>query len=141
MPRWSPIVPRWRREYRALRDVLVAESGAFCLGRYADWLDEHSTEVPVWAWTNLLAHGTEEQLRLRATSPGGRDWERAQAYLATEILGSVECCSSLAELQHEVLVPLELELAARDEVRSWNPQCWVVAVRTALRAHRHSARP
>lgn len=95
----------------------------------------------MWAWTNLLAHGTEEQLRLRATSRGGSHWQRAQAYLATEILGSVDCCSSLAELQHEVLAPLELELAARGEVSSWDPQRWVAAVRSALPAHRHSARP
>lgn len=36
MPRWSPVMLRWRRDYRALRGVLVAESAAFCLGIYAD---------------------------------------------------------------------------------------------------------
>ena len=40
---------------------------------------------------------------------------------------------TLAELQSSVLIPLELEMAARPDVAGWTPRQWVDLVEDALR--------
>ena len=40
---------------------------------------------------------------------------------------------TLAELQSSVLIPLELEMAARPDVAGWTPRQWVNLVEDALR--------
>jgi hypothetical protein len=150
MMRAAPGRRRWRglrrwSEDRALGRQLVADCEAFLVGRYADELDARRLTVPTWAWTNLLAHGSATDLRLRAgTAPQGTPastaWRAARAYLATEILDSVDRGASLAELQRAVLRPLELQLAARRDVRAWRPQRWVRTVRAAVAAYQHTRR-
>lgn len=135
----------WRHEVRLLTDELLADTGAFLLGHYAERLERQSVVVPVWAWTNLLAHGTEDELRAemactRCGSVGSGAWRAARAYLATEVLEAAGRESTLPELQRQVLVPLELSLATRSEVQRWNRQQWVAAVRSALGERRHSRR-
>jgi hypothetical protein len=50
--------------------------------------------VPPWAWTNLLAHGSVEQLRtvsLEEHFRSGdeyREWREGRSYLATETLAA-----------------------------------------------------
>jgi hypothetical protein len=51
------------------------------------------------------------------------------------VLALAEKYGPLAEVQHSVLVPLELELASRSEVDWWSPGQWVFAVRKALGAY------
>lgn len=127
----------WRRERRALGAELVGDAEAFLKGRYAERLAAMSVEVPVWAWTNLLAHGDEDQLRAEAeavcTSPGEFGaWRTARAYMAAVVLGSVTPQRPLEDLQASVLQPLELELASRPSVQRWDRQTWVNALRHAL---------
>jgi hypothetical protein len=122
------------RERRALGAELIADCEAFLLGLYVERLESQRVAVPVWGWTNLLAHGNDAALRAAAavtTHPGGADgWHAARARLAAELLRS----GTLAELQRDVLAPLELRLASRPDVEGWGPRTWVDVVRAALRA-------
>lgn len=132
----------WRREQRSLAAELVADCRAFLLGQYADRLESLAIAVPVWAWTNLLAHASESELRVEALSSGdpGRGnngWHAARAYLAAEVLEVAAQSGTLDALQEESLVPLEMDLAARADVRGWDSRRWVGAVRAAL-ANRRS---
>lgn len=134
----------WRREQRSLGAELVADCEAFLLGHFADRLEAQSVAVPVWAWTNLLAHGTEHELRAEMFATGAavhrsNEWHAARAYLTGEVLDAAERLGTLGALQSAALVPLELTLASRADVGSWNCRQWVDAVRAAL-AHPHSPR-
>lgn len=131
----------WRREQRSLGAELVADCEAFVLGRYADRLEGLSIAVPVWAWTNLLAHAGDQELRaeLFAASANERpmsEWHAARAYLVAEVLDAAAREGTLAELQWSALVPLELALATRPDVGSWTCRQWVDAVRAALAGRR-----
>lgn len=99
---------------------IAAECSAFLSGGYADYLVTFGRPVPVWAWVNLLAHGTAEMLRsnaetvdiARMTHPSG-DWNEACCYLAGEVLHAVDSgLVSLHRLQMETLIPLETLLAS-----------------------------
>ena len=77
--------------------------------------------MPVWTWTNLLAHGSESQIHdslYRTSRPRrtGRSWRIARSYLAYQVLDLACEEFTLEELQSTVLLPLELELAAHPEV-------------------------
>lgn len=142
MSKWKA---RWRHAYRKGHRELVVECEAFCLGHFAEHMSESSRAVPVWAWTNLLAHGTEEDLRREEAACAGRsggaqDWRGARAYLATELLERVERGSSLQDLQIWVLQPLELKLSSQRAVDRWTPWRWVTTVREALCTYEHSRR-
>jgi hypothetical protein len=120
---------------------LVAGLEAVLAGRYVEYLERRGERLPPWAWTNLLAHGSEERLRRAA---GLRDrpvwevnvWQRARSYLAAEVLDAAEWSGSLHAVQTEALIPLELDLV------SWIPSrfaCtgqWATRVLTALEDHR-----
>jgi hypothetical protein len=127
----------------------VAECVAFLCGRYASHLAERGRPVPVWAWTNTLAHATEAELQdlVRAQHRLARasdHWALASAYVAGEVLDLAERLGSLRELQAAVLIPLELELASRPEIDRWSPRPWVIVVTTTLgdygRAHERHGR-
>lgn len=142
MSKW---LPRWRHAYRKGHRELVAECEAFCLGRFAEHSIATSDAVPAWAWTNLLAHGTEEELRREEARCAGRpagasDWRGARAYLVTELLEAIGRGASLHELQAQVLQPLELELSSRRSMDWWTPRRWVTKARAALGAYEHSRR-
>ena len=118
---------------------LVGETERFLQGCYADDLAEVGLPVPVWAWTNLLAHGTDRQLREIAplatatvtATPG--EWRQARSFLATEILELVDDQGvPLDQLQRTVLIPLELQLSSQALVAWWRPGRWVAAVLAAL---------
>lgn len=138
---------RWCRRRRRIDSgggsELATESEAFLVGRYAELVETRGDRVPVWAWTNLLAHGRAGDLR-KASSPGwsgpadSRKWRAARGYLSLEVLEAAESLGSLGEVQETVLVPLELSLAGRAEVEHWSCSRWVKAVRTALGQLRHA---
>ena len=69
------------------------------------------------------------------TSPGEprRSWRVARSYLAFEVLDLTDLECTLAELQSSVLIPLELDMAARPDVAGWTPRQWVDLVEDALR--------
>lgn len=101
----------WRRT-QAEAKALVAETDAFLHGRYAELVESTDEQVPVWAWMNLLAHGSLDALRneerqLRQT----KGWQLSRAFLAGEIVDRIDSGSvTLDELQRTVLVPLELDI-------------------------------
>jgi hypothetical protein len=71
--------------------AIALESEAFLLGRLVEYRDEQGMEVPVWAWMNLLAHGTARQigecvLRRDGSRRTGRSWRVARSYLALDVL-------------------------------------------------------
>jgi hypothetical protein len=125
---------------------------AFLAGHLAEYLALRGQHVPVWAWTNLLAHGSETDLQAERSAYGrqpsredhdGRTdgWRAARSFLADDVLELTVTCCPLGELQRSVLVPLELDLAERDEVAWWRPHEWVVAVEDVLADHRRQDHP
>lgn len=126
-----------RRHARRGAEELAAECDALLSGRYPDYLRSLNRPIPVWAWTNPLAHASKEALRAmvatpsRATGRAGR-WPHACRYVAGELLDLAERNGPLTALQATVLVPLELDLIARPGVGSWPPGRWVETVTAAL---------
>ena len=99
---------------------LADEAEAFLNGSYLAHLASIGRVAPGWAWINPLAHGTRAQIvalaqpATRGSGVVARDaWDKALAFLAQELLQLIAAGTSLAELQRTILVPLELELAAR----------------------------
>ena len=122
--------------------MLASECAAFLNGTLAEYWEEEGTSVPVWSWTNLLAHGSQDQITDIVHHPSkprrtGRSWRIARSYLAYEVLEIADGGVSLDELQATILIPLELELAAHPEVSRWTPRRWVDTVDEAIR-NQHS---
>lgn len=135
----------WRHDRRSLAAELVSDCEAFLRGRYAERLEGQRVAVPVWAWTNLLAHGNESDLQeeaagARAGESGTMGWRWARAHLASELLAAIGPDRTLPQIQSQVLVPLELSLAGRSAVQHWDRRTWLETVRAAIRAHRSTRR-
>ena len=118
--------------------TIALESEAFLLGSLVEFWDEKGIDVPVWAYMNLLAHGTVRQIGeciFGDNNPGrtGLGWRVARSYLAFDVLDLTDLEFTLAELQSSVLIPLELEMAARPDVADWTPRQWVNLVEDTLR--------
>lgn len=132
----------WLLDRNALCRMLARDSEAYLLGKLAEQIDARHERVPVWAWTNLLAHGSEGDLVAERRSPITNTyadevtWREARSYLAGEVVDLSEVHGPLDEIQRKVLVPLELELASNVEVEWWNPAQWVKAVRRRLAEYR-----
>lgn len=131
------------RHKRASQD-LVDECEAFLTGRFAELIEAGEEEVPLWAWTNLLAHGSEGMLRreraFRGSSPTTSEWRRARSYLATEVLNALSDCGSLESLQRELLVPYEGELASSAKAVAVQVHDWVTTLEGRLERHRRMCR-
>jgi hypothetical protein len=143
---WRSRPRRWFSERRAERwgRELAQESAAYLLGRLADRSVIRGRRVPVWAWTNLLAHGAARDLArerdLRRPRGGGEAaWQRARGVLAGRVLDLSASGGDLEALQREVLQPLETRLAARREVAEWLPEQWMAVVLEALDERRRQA--
>ncbi len=119
--------------------VAVAdECAAFLSGNLAELWEERGIEVPVWAWTNLLAHGSEARIAETIARPArgrqtARGWKLARSYLAYEVLDLVDDLFPLSLMQATILVPLELELSGRPAVSRWSLTRWVDTVDLAIR--------
>ena len=114
----------------------VAACEAFLAGKYVEDLLRRDRSIPVWAWTNLLAHGSWGDLR-RAVRSSRRDaagsvWMAARADACRELLRLADDAETLRRLQQEVLVPLELALAAEANITWWTPQDWTAVVLGAV---------
>ena len=111
---------------------LVEECEAFLAGTYPVWLHRHGVVIPPWAWLNPLAHGTSAELAavagpVDASMAHPITWADVLSTLAAELADDRD----LAARQREVLVPLELQLAAgATDVRT--PDELVHVVRRAL---------
>ncbi len=132
---------------RVRRGELASDCEAFLNGRLAEQFEQRGDPVPVWAWTNLLAHGSADELASERTSPsthvaGATErWWAARSYLAGSVLDASARSGGLELLQSRVLVPLELELSSRSEVDRWDRRRWVGTVEAALRSVAGSRRP
>ena len=112
---------RRRKQGQVHREDVPCDVGEECQlflsGSYLEHLRECGRPIPAWVRMNILAHGTIDDLAtVSASEPAGtweEAWAAAAAYLAGEILMAVEGDADRLEvLQREVLVPLELQLAA-----------------------------
>jgi hypothetical protein len=103
--------------------ALIDECQAFLDGRFAQLAGVDGGYVPVWAWLNLLAHGTEAELRAAADRLAEEvGWAQAAAFLAGELIDVVDAGrATLAELQHDILVPLELDVLNAKTTGLWTP--------------------
>ena len=130
----------WSCRYRPWERELVAECEAYLAGHYAQYLREAKRLIPTWAWLNVLAHGSEDDVAaLAAGEPcrrGSTDapvWQQAVAFLAQEVLNQVAARGRpLADLQRSTLVPLEFELAERPAL---SPATFVASVLGVLAQH------
>jgi hypothetical protein len=114
---------------------LIAGCEAFLQGTYVEHLMSQRDPVPPWAWLNLLAHATQDELRAVVQGPPPTSaWPRAQWFLAGEVLDAVDGSScSLPDLQHDVLVRLELAAASSEAARRWGPDRLVSTTRRLVR--------
>jgi len=133
----------WTTRSRSWERELVAECEAFLCGHYAQYLRNENRPVPVWAWLNVLAHGSEEDITAvaasdppRRTSSNTAVWNQALAFLAQELMSQATVRGRpLADLQRSTLVPLELELAGLRAPPSVEPAKVVSSVLSALAQH------
>ena len=125
---------------RAANAVAVAVGcEAFLNGTLAEYWERRGFTVPVWAWTNLLAHGSAERIADSVVRPPrsrriARSWRIARSYMANELLEVTDGPRQLRAMQSDVLIPLELEMATLRAVRQWTPRQWVDAVDWAIRS-------
>jgi hypothetical protein len=103
--------------------ALVEECDAFLAGCYVELCEARGTPVAVWAWMNLLAHGTEDQLRAGiAPRPNAGPWRHARGFLAGELLDLADAGRlGLPEFQRDVLAPLELDVMSCPGAGRWQP--------------------
>lgn len=127
---------------------LALECEALLAGRYADHLRRQGRWAPAWAWVNVLAHATEEELAVAAAGgdrdqapepPGAHEWRKALTFLADDVLCYVEARGiTLRQLQLSTLIPLELELMGRGDGPTLNPGQLAGTVMAAV--HQHPSR-
>jgi hypothetical protein len=131
----------WRRS-DPYAVALVEECEAFLSGTYVELCEARGEPVPVWAWMNLLAHGTEDQLRHAMTQhPSAGLWRHARGFVVGELLDRVDAQHrSLPEFQAGVLVPLELEVLACADAKRWQPGQLVARLLDALPERRDRQR-
>jgi hypothetical protein len=99
-----------------LGETLGDECEAFLAGQLAAYLLDAGRPIPTYAWFNQVVHATETELMvIAAGSPDTLQplaWRRTVARLARTMLErSEETGRHVAELQCQLLLPLELELA------------------------------
>ncbi len=131
------------RRHNRREDGLAEECAAFLTGTLTDRLEADGLAVPIWAWTNLLAHGSRDMISDAVSRPRrhrllSRCWWIARAQLADLILEMTDRVS-LGDLQESVLIPLELELASRTDVAFWTARQWVDTVTSELSRHDHTS--
>jgi len=125
--------------------LLVAETGAFLSGDFAEEARRRGNPIPPWSWLNVFAHGELTRLEeLRSSACQGpllesddeeRSWKHAQRVLADELAQLVDGDSDLlGRIQHKVLVPLELHLMRAELDRGLTALDLVQATRAALRS-------
>lgn len=120
-----------RGEHHTRCGTIALECEAFLDGTLADYWDDKGMRVPAWAWLNLLAHGSEQQIRAGIANPSrcrrgaSRSWHLARAYVAYEVLHLMDDAYTLADMQRCVLIPLESQMAALPDDVRWSPRQWV----------------
>ncbi|MGH9104099.1 MAG: hypothetical protein ACRDYD_14125 [Acidimicrobiales bacterium] len=129
-----------RRRGRAARaeGPVAEECETFLSGTYEAWLEQAGRQVPGWARLNELAHGQREavkDLAERGHRPvrGIPTWRHALGVLAAEALELAgDEPENLRRLQLGVLMPLELQLAARSNDLVVTPTVLVELARSRM---------
>lgn len=96
-----------------LHTDLADECEAFLEGSLVRCLQGHGAFAPVWTWLNEAAHGDEGEIRLLAEQLD-TDATDAQVRTRSAIARAVVHALTdrrLADLQRDLLVPLELRVA------------------------------
>jgi hypothetical protein len=142
----AAVVWHLRRKYElpSVSPDVGNEAEAFLRGTYAEYLEALGRRVPIWAWLNCLAHGTEADLSALAggghrwdeTATASTGWHRMVSFLAAELLTTARTTDqTISALQREVLVPLELDLAREDNRRRLRPAQLVNVALEALHGY------
>lgn len=124
--------------------ALSAEAEAYVAGRLADHFAETGRKVPIWSLLNRLAHGTVDEIAELLTTSASRGWrahpsaagwivqERA---LALRLLQAAPTDDALRRIQSVVLVPVELEMIARNLDHPVSPDAVAFEAARALDNH------
>lgn len=120
---------------------LIDDCDAVLSGLFAEHLARRRRTIPAWAWLNLLAHGSGDQLQGAGEALAGypvlRHWRDARAYLAHDVLETVgQTATTLRELQRDVLIPLELQMIGTDSGNRHTRPALISLVLTALASYR-----
>lgn len=97
-----------------LEERLVEESELFLSGRLAPAWAHDGRAVPGWAWLSTLAHASPETIRWLSwhasdLSTGARRWGEDVGFAANLLCAIADTGGpGIEELQHGVIVPLEL---------------------------------
>jgi len=126
---------------------VIRASEAVLAGEYLEHLRLYRRPVPVWVWTNVLAHGTEGQIqhasRVRSSHlAAGIDqlkyWTAARSLAADATMAVARRRGSLSDLQTDVLIPLELRLLDPLVTAKWTPDRWLEEVIASIDPHRRA---
>lgn len=106
-----------RQDSDRAQPTIADECEAFLAGRYAESSLDWSWPVPAWAWVNLLAHSSAEDLRAMAAGrpparislPTRRWWE-----VVSDLAGRV-----LDEARRTAVAVPELQARALCALESW----------------------
>lgn len=128
------------------RSDLADETEAFLHGTLAELLAANRGPLAAWMVLNRICHGDSVEIYdaaagdgVRAPMPGVSSayhqmWNAAQRTLALRVLEAAHDAAQLRQLQHDVLVPLELQLVARSRNE---PLTFVQVVDATLEALDH----
>jgi len=100
---------------------VVDEVAQFLEGQMLGSFGENRESAPDWVWVSVLGHGSEELLATCAAeggAPAGSGsrcvWDRTLSFLAQVLLDHSERTGTpLSTLQHDVVLPIELQLGNR----------------------------
>jgi hypothetical protein len=128
---------RFRSKWASRR--AVAGAARLLEGRSANVYRQYGLTPPAWAVLNQLAHGSPALIEELA---GGRShrrrrdlWERAERFLAAEVLTEAAEGADLLGLQRRALVPLELAALDTGLLQLSTPSELVALVSQALGGH------
>jgi hypothetical protein len=126
----------WRNRADPSAERLIEEWESFLAGDSVSLCEARGEPVPVWAWMNVLAHGTEAELRAAAENrPPNDEGRQALAFVASELVELIDAGVAVLEaFQREVLVPLELDVIACPAAPQWRPGQLVSGLLGALPA-------
>jgi len=115
-------------------EQLIEECESFLAGAYVERREARGEPVPVWAWMNVLAHGTDAELRAAAMNrSGGDEGHQALAFVAGELVDLIDDGAlDLETFQREELVPLELDVIVCPATSGWSAPQLVSALLRAL---------
>lgn len=118
-------------------DEVVEQAEELLCGAAAAGYRRRLSRVPAWAYVNLLAHGSYDDLARAAHAGRGHPsaWDVAVSALAQDLVRLDLNGTGLGALQETVLIPLELALLAHHQAEPSTPTQLTALVRGALNQH------